>query len=260
MAEPIRYIDLNDAELASLGDDALEALVAIELMHEGVVPAERPSILDGPDDPLKLLDGETWYTVAGTGMYFRDRESAEAFANLEPHKAKSDHRVSWRDNNKYPEPVDPQIETESLVPRADYDRCLDELVDRGKRKEELERARERYDKNRDRVRKVRDRVINAHLDAAHRLHEARAIGKTYDEYEGMTGGDDVLAMRFLLRAHDLESLRDALKILAADEESPTFGENQLELLDHAAAAAARDAEGGVAVAEADDELDDDESM
>lgn len=203
--------DLTDEELINLTDEEIEALVTVQLMHEGIVVPEAPVRPEREPD-YSDLPTKTYVKIQGNGY------GAVLLANAEDVEKLRGVRILRADytrqrQGKYhytAEETQWEIGSMEIYDRDDLAKRDAELVEVTARYDTYLADLKEYERAVEKKRKVVDDIYSTIYDARTRKAKADNIHATFEKYVGLADGDEHVAWRFLCKAYDSDEI-DMLK-------------------------------------------------
>jgi hypothetical protein len=190
-----RYTEMSHAELVAMDDEGVEKLIELEVAHEGIVPAERPTEPLIEDAGIERKD--IAYKVGS--MMFRNREDAEAVAKMHIVDDHYDYGIGY--DWKWLKVVKVDVTEERFYLKDDVARVKDALVDLERRKKRYESEDSAWDKYVSKTTKIRTKVWAAVNDAQDFERKLELARKTLEKHTALADGDEKIARRFFVNAY-----------------------------------------------------------
>jgi hypothetical protein len=219
------YWDLSERERADVTKDQVEAFAKVELMTKGVTEPVPPEL---EDVEVIELPHVTYYGITSRGEYqdtalpMHFKTTADAAACIETLTGKAYYK-----KNDYSIKRDyaGQMEDFKIITIQ-----MNDVKDINVHKESLTKAQEAKNRNKSvqdkfntECREKREALGKLWADW-YRVREAHEdylkMQATLGEYAELCGGDRQTALRFLIKAHEREIVRDMLDWLGLDDKLP----------------------------------------
>jgi hypothetical protein len=197
------FDDLTDPELLAIDDETRRYYVDRECAEAGIklLPPGGPPVK--PDDEAVRDDG-TVYAVGG--FYFSDPDNARRvaeFVKAVPHRCTREyiHGAGYR-HRLEPDDGEVRVGTETCLSRERANSMRERISASEEAKAEYTKAKTEYDTIVISRRDVETRIGGKISEVWHRKRALDRILAEWDRYTVLANGDETIARRFLVAAHE----------------------------------------------------------
>jgi len=207
------FKELTHAEKVALTEEQVQTYKLLALAEEGLTEQAEPRKVPEPEvrhDKVacyRISEGYRMLDVA-----FRTGEEAEAFLRLKPQIVRSDWSTEVDFVDDAPELT---VKMELVAPRELQGSIRELLAERKKIRATNAKMKEQHDKLSAERREITQRVDDELRCVREREWELAECRRTHEVFLGLSGGDSVVAMRFLRRRHGDQLIEEALGIPSA---------------------------------------------
>jgi hypothetical protein len=209
------YWDYNESERANLTYEEVQSLQKFELMSAGILTPEPPTFQDETPPPVPTqkfyqvthVDG-VYSTPKNFGTIFRTMEDAEAFIALRPAVVESNWQFS---GNYFKEVSGLQVQVVELPTEADQVAHKPRLIELKSIVESNKKLKDEYSTA---CKAVTDACVSMWDDyrtVTSKQHRYKKIVDTFNAYVNECDGNEEIAMRFLLKATDRETIEESFE-------------------------------------------------
>lgn len=198
-----RYWDISEKERAGLTREQVEAMLAYELMEQGVARPVTPTYEKTTEVEL---EGRNYYVISPFTVVFETQEQVDAFLKLRPLTESYEYRAGY--DTKYAKYGDMSVSTKKLYNEADVLNSLPILEENKAIKERNERIKRVYEKACEAMREATSRVWEDWTECRNKMSTCTEIRRTYEEYVTLSG-DPQVALKFLSKVYSSEDIEQA---------------------------------------------------
>lgn len=209
------YWDYSIQERSELTEDQIKALLDVELMTHGALKPVAPVLKEVGESPLG--EQATYYSMEGKDKYggrarldicFATLEQATKFLALKPLIRDYDYEVG--SDYYFAKPVlEGAIAPEQLYTQEQINTHRSTMKQRKAIKEENERKTSEFQKACSASAKITDGVWKDYYASQAKRSKMRGVVDTFNEYLKLTSDDRKLALTFLAKAFDAETIAEA---------------------------------------------------
>lgn len=226
-----RYMDFTEYERSQMTEEKVLSLLKPELMDKGIIPLPEPDYLT---EECVEADTKTYYRpVIGDrwdgeiNCVFRTHKEAEEFLELKPLRLKTGY------SGETPVAITPeevkvetiQCEEESANPAREAARKA-----AASNKTTNKNLKEEYEKSIKDSAEATQFVWNDWHEMGRKHNDSQRIIDTYNDYFETCDKDTSMAMKFLLKAFDAETISDAFEFIGLAHPCPAdVAEERVEL-------------------------------
>jgi hypothetical protein len=198
------YWDLTKKERSVLGREEVQSYLDYELMEKGILKAAAPELK--ALKPIEEIPTKTYYEICG--LYFDTYEKAKQVALLRPLQKDYDYEVG--SNYRYAkDPYDTDIGTVDLYDKNDLQKIRTVLVENKEIKDHNEKLQKEYNEQKKKEEECLQNMLNDWMDCCNLKDKYQKVLDTKAEYIRMTGGDEIVAKKFLLKVYSKEDIAAA---------------------------------------------------
>lgn len=214
-----RYDDFSREEMAVLTQDEVDRLIDIECAHLGV-----PLLFDLPPKPERVLPEKDVTMFGVAGFYFQERSQALSVLDAILENGPI-FRTTYDASVEVFEEVDenrydfPNISPKTLCSRKEAAKLRSTAEAYSRAKEDWDALKKEWDDVKSRRSEVADAVRSRYREAVAWKQKDQELTALFSRYVDLSGGDKNTAMKFLVDATPMSTIRDhvdTLKGLAPD--------------------------------------------
>ena len=192
-----RYNEMETEALAAVSEETLKTLIELEYAHNGVVPAERPTLTPLPK--VEIFPSDEAFEC--DNIIFKNLADAETFKKLERFSANYDYNVS--SDYKYLVPASDfyGIKPTKFYKKSDIDSARIVLSDIKRIEKENSAAESEYEKFCKETASIREEVYEAYRDACEIVKKREQAAKVYEKHLVLAEGNEEIAKKFFRDAY-----------------------------------------------------------
>jgi len=205
------FDDLTTAEKAALTEDQVRAYCTRELMEQGVLEPKAPELLDETEPTVPT---QTFYQPGydrgyrhGMDLVFDTVEQARQFIELQPRRIESSFPIDTKYVNPMPGMTVKPVE---LATEQDFLELKAKLAEAAENKSANRKMREEFEKGQILANDTVSWIWEKYREAQAEVRHLENVMITFAEYLEITGGDQVAARKFLVKAYDEQTVQAAI--------------------------------------------------
>lgn len=210
------FNELTDEEKATLTNDQINDYIRYRMAESGTHAVENPGQCTIVKPKMRM---QTWYKIRNTSILFKSMKAVEKFLELDPAKDVYDWDIGTE--LRYPSKIDHEIEMIELHDENELKERGQELIEYNKLYNEWYNKRRKYDDYLGIKNNATRNVWNAIHAAREKVAAINAIRNAYKEYVELADGNEEMALKFLYKTYNKETVNSALGIKEDDNDETT---------------------------------------